>query len=140
MSRSEWLTLVVLILLPVNAWLWVLYYLHQQRKEPNPMEGYGEYVAFRVSITKEKWGIKEVQKLVYPFPVKGQTTLFGVQPPVGRGYPALFINISWITEPEVFKPVVQEALGASPILHIVLLSYPVGVPLTLSTDKGYRKC
>lgn len=128
MSRREWLTLVVLILLPVTTWLWVLYHLHQQRKEPNPMEGFREYVAFRVSITKEKWGIKEGQKLVYPFPVKSQTTLFGVQLPVGRGYPVLFINIAGITDPEFFKPAVQEALGASPILHIVLLSYPTGLP------------
>ncbi len=128
MSRSEWLTLVVLILLPVNAWLWVFYCLHQQRKAPNLIEGYREYAAFRVSIAKEKWGIKEGQKLVYPFPVRSQTILFGSQPPVGSGYPVLFINISWVTEPEVFSPIIQEALRSSPFLHIVLLSHPVGRP------------
>ncbi|MEZ8220628.1 hypothetical protein GG496_000795 [Candidatus Fervidibacteria bacterium JGI MDM2 JNZ-1-D12] len=128
MSRSGWLTLAVLVLLPVNAWLWVFYYLHQQRKVPNPIGGYKEYVAFRVSITQEKWGIKEGQKLVYPFPVKGQTVLLGVQPPVGRGYPVLFINISWITEPDVFSRIIQEALESSPILYIALLSYPLGRP------------
>lgn len=120
--------IVILILIPINAWLWVLYYLHQQSKEVNPLKVYKEEVALRVAIVGEKWGVREGQRIVYPFPLKTQVTLLGVQPPVGKGVPVLFVNISWITAPEVFDLAIQEALRTSPSLHIVLLSHPVGRP------------
>lgn len=123
MTKRDWLKVIILILVPVNAWLGVLYYLHwQKRGRGEFVETFRFYTALRVTHFAEKWGIKEGQRLVYPFPVGNTPTLFlGVSPPVGQGRPVLFLNICRITSEEVWRPALQEALASSPSLHIVLL-------------------
>jgi len=124
MTKKDWFKVIVLILAPVNAWLCVLYYLHWQKRgrvEPS-VAIYRFNTAVRVTHFAEKWGIKEGQRLVYPFPIGNTPSLFlGVPPPIGQGRPVLFLNISRITSEEVWRPALQEALAFSPPLHIVLL-------------------
>jgi len=120
--QHNWLKVTVLILLPINAWLGVFYYLHWQRQK-----------AFRESLKqaeiergkvvlylREKRGkvFREGQRMPYPFPFP--TRIIGIQPPLGRGYPILFLNISWIASYEVWEPALKEALEI-PNLWIVLL-------------------
>jgi len=123
MTKKDWLKVIVLILVPVNAWLGVLYYLHwQKRGRGELVETFRFNTAVRVTHFAEKWGIKEGQRLVYPFPIGNTPSLFlGVPPPIGQGRPVLFLNISRITSEEVWRPALQEALAFSPPLHIVLL-------------------
>lgn len=123
MSRGDWLKVVILVILPVNAWMGVLYYLHWQKRSAHHISLYRNDMAAKISFIAEKWGIREGRRLVYPFPVgKTPTVFFGVPPPVGQGRPVLFLNIpSWITSEEVWGPTFQEALRTSPSLHIVLL-------------------
>jgi hypothetical protein len=123
MTKKDWLKVIVLILVPVNVWLGVLYYLHwQKRGRGELVETFRFNTVVRVTHFAEKWWIKEGQQLVYPFPVGNTPTLFlGVSPPVGQGRPVLFLNICRITSEEVWRPALQEALASSPSLHIVLL-------------------
>jgi len=124
MSKRDWLKVIVLILVPVNAWLGVLYYLHwQKRGKSEPfVTAYRFNTAVRINYFAEKWGIKEGRHLVYPFPIGNTPTLFlGTSPPFGQGRPVLFLNISWIASEEVWQPAIQEALKFSPPLHIILL-------------------
>jgi len=118
-TKKDWLKVIVLILVPVNVWLGVLYYLHwQKRGRGELVETFRFNTVVRVTHFAEKWGIKEGQQLVYPFPVGNTPTLFlGVSPPVGQGRPVLFLNICRITSEEVWRPALQEALASSPFLR-----------------------
>lgn len=75
--------------------------------------------AVLVRYFQERLGIKEGQRLRYPFPYPA--SFIGNSPPVGQGYPVLFINVAWIPDPEVWQPVISEALNAFPYLHVVLI-------------------
>jgi len=124
MLRKEWLIVIVLILLPINAWLGVFYYLRWQHKialqRHFSRERMKEEFTPLIAHFQENFNIKEGQRLKYPFPYP--TFVYGSSlPPFGRGIPFLFINISWIAEVEIWQPVIQEALNASPYLHVVLL-------------------
>jgi len=121
MSCRDWLKVIVLILLPINAWFWVFYYLHRERSKAwreKEIQAFCE-TAVVVRHFRQKFGIKEGERLRYPFPYP--VHLIGKQPPVGKGYPVLFINISWIASLEVWQQVIQEALNAFPDLYVVLL-------------------
>lgn len=121
MSRWDWLKVIVLVLLPVNAWLGVFYYLHWQR-EKALREMYPkafQETAITVHYSQRRLGIEEGKRLVYPFPFPAK--LIGKPPPFGQGYPVVFLNISWIASLEVWEPTIQEILNASPYLHVVLL-------------------
>lgn len=87
MTKKDWLKVIVLILVPVNAWLGVLYYLHwQKRGRGELVETFRFNTAVRVTHFAEKWGIKEGQRLVYPFPIGNTPSLFlGVPRPLGKG-------------------------------------------------------
>ncbi len=130
MSSRDWLKVIVLVLLPINAWLGVFHYLHWHRQKalreiPKHTQ---QVMAKMVRYSYERHGIKEGQKLRYPFPYP--ITLIGNPPPVGQGAPVLFVNISWIAAYEVWQPAIQEALNASPYLHVALLyCKPEGIDL-----------
>ncbi len=123
MSRREWLKVIVLLLVPINAWLGVVYYLHWQRwKTFSYRLHQGEQErANVVRYLREKHGLhfRVGQPIPYPFPCPAY--LIGNPPPVGRGIPVLFLNISWIASLEVWEPAVKEILSFSPPLHLVLL-------------------
>ncbi len=70
---------------------------------------------------QRRFGLKEGMVLRFPLPYITVDRIVGVLPPVGRGVPVLFLNISWIAEHEVWEPAISEALKASPHLHIALL-------------------
>lgn len=123
MSRWDKIKVVVLILLPINTWLGMFYYLQrqQQRAWREALE-----IPMRESVVvhqhyQERLGIKIGQSLRYPFPYP--VTLIGPHPPIGQGIPVLFVNISWIATSEVWRPAIKEARKISPYLHIVLLYY-----------------
>jgi hypothetical protein len=121
MSWRDWLKLVVLILLPINAWLclfyyqkwrWVRMYFEGERREQF-ME------ALRHQYFRERrWLIKEGHPLLRLPPL---TQVFGKYPPLGQGVPVLFLYISWCAEPDVWELAVEEALKTDPNLHIALL-------------------
>lgn len=119
--NKEIIKVIILILIPVNAWLLVLWYVKKQQRElflPSLVR-HQSNTSVRVNYFQERLGLQPGRKLVYPFPAK--LTLTGKPPPVGQGYPVLFINIDWLTFPEVWEPAIKTALQASPNLHIVLL-------------------
>lgn len=121
MSHWEWLKVIALVLLPINAWLGMFYYLHWQRQKER-WEAYQRKLQESVVVARylqDKLGIKVGQRLHYPFTYPAR--LIGNPPPVGRGYPVVFIYIAWITDPEVWEPTLQEALNTSPYLYVVLL-------------------
>lgn len=126
LNRRDIIKSVVLILLPINTWLLVLYYVHEQQASllrPS-LARHRNSVTVRVDYFRKKLGLQEGQRLVYPFPV--HLTLMGHAPPVGQGKPVLFLNIDWLAFPEVWGPIVREILPAYPDLHIVLLhSMPI---------------
>ena len=122
MSRRDWLKLVVLILIPINAWLgliyyqkrwrWVNMYLEGERREQETQTALLNYLRER-----RGWVIKEGLPLRFSSTVQ----LIGKYPPLGRGVPVLFLYISWCAEPEVWEPAVEEAVKTDPTLHIALL-------------------
>lgn len=132
MSRREWLKLLVLILIPVNAWLCLLYY-QKWRWVKMYQEGElrdREIEVLRLKYFRERrWLIKEGQRFV-KFPPIAQA--IGKLPPVGQGVPILFLYISWCAEPEVWELAVEEALKAHPNLHIALLH---DLPITFKDNK-----
>ncbi len=121
MSHWDKLKIVVFILLPINAWLGIFYYLHWQRQRAlrEAHERFEREAAVVYQHYQERLGLKVGQPLRYPFPYP--TNLIGRPPPIGQGIPVLFINISWIADSEVWQPALEEAWKASPYLHIVLL-------------------
>jgi hypothetical protein len=123
MSNREIMKVVILILIPLNTWLLVLWYVKKKQRElflPS-IARHQSNTEVRVRYFQEKLGLQPGKKLVYPFPAKGKLTLVGKPPPVGQGYPVIFINIDWLTYPEVWEPAIKEAFQASPNLYIVLL-------------------
>ncbi len=122
MSGKDWLKLAVLILVPLSAWLFVLYRFKQEQKAviyPSFVR-YESDTQVRINYFREKWNIKEGQRIIYPFPMRGFVAQLGKPPPVGRGHPVLFLNIGWIVFPEVWDLAIREALQV-PSLHLVLL-------------------
>jgi len=118
---KEIMKVTILILIPINAWLLVIWYIKKQQIEmflPS-IERHISNTEVRINYFQERLGLQPGKKLVYPFPAK--LTLLGKVPPVGQGYPVLFINIDWLIFPEVWEPAIKTALQASPNLHIVLL-------------------
>jgi len=123
MSRREWLKVIVLLLVPINTWLGVMYYLHWQRWRSfsyRLRQGEQER-SMVVRYLRERQGLhfKVGQRIPYPFPYP--VHLIGRLPPVGRGKPVIFLNISWIASLEVWEPAVKEILSFSPPLYLVLL-------------------
>jgi hypothetical protein len=120
MKWGNWLKIIVLILLPINAWLSVFYYLNWQRKrdlQKEFSERVSEYTRLRVIFVQDR--IKLGQRLHYPFPFR--FIYFGNIPSIGKGFPILFVNISPIKELELWQPIIQEALNTSTLLHVILL-------------------
>jgi len=121
MSRRDWLKLMVLILIPINAWLCVFYYqrwrwgrmyLEGERRDRETRIMELEY--FR---ERHGWLIREGLPLRFP----AIAQVIGKFPPIGRGVPMLFLYISWCAEPEVWELAVEEALRVDPTLHVALL-------------------
>jgi len=130
MSRRDIVKSIVLILLPINTWLLVLYYVHKRQESllrPS-LTRHHNSVTVRVNYFRKKLGLQEGQRLVYPFPAN--LTLMGHDPPVGQGKPVLFLNIDWLAFPEVWGPIVREILQTYPNLHVVLLH---SMPMDLGT-------
>ncbi len=118
----DWLKVVVLILLPVNAWLATTVYLRWQKQkfleECRQRELTGREVVHRF-VREKVIGLKEGNRLRYPFPYPAQ--LLGPPPPVGQGVGVLFLNLSTRADKEIWGPAIKEALKASSLLHIALL-------------------
>lgn len=121
MSRWDWLKAIMLVLLPFNAWLGVFYYLHLQREKALQKTFNLAILERKVFVhrSQERLGIKEGQRLRYPFPFPAR--FIGKPPPFGQGYPIVFLNISWIASLDVWEPTIQEILNASSYLYVVLL-------------------
>jgi hypothetical protein len=121
MTRRDWLKVIVLILVPANAWLLVFYYLHRQRQTAiysihDSRQYVQEYSVIRHHF-REKWGLQIGRRLTIPYP----SEFIGPSPPFRQGYPTCFLYISGLVVPEVWEPAIFEALKASPYLHVVLL-------------------
>ncbi len=123
MSWRNWLKVTLLILVPVNAWLGMFYYVHWKRWRDfsNMLRQAERERAMVVRYLREKHNLdfKVGQPLIYPFPYTAH--LIGNPPPVGKGYPVIFLNISWIASYEVWGPALKEILPFSPPLYVVLL-------------------
>jgi len=122
MSWRDWLKLVVLILLPINAWLCLFYYQKRWRWVNMYLEGERREQATQTALLnylreRRGWAIKEGLPLRFPPIVQ----VLGKYPPLGQGVPVLFLYISWCAEPEVWELAVEEALKTDPNLHIALL-------------------
>ncbi|MEZ8218610.1 hypothetical protein B0813_002147 [Candidatus Fervidibacteria bacterium JGI MDM2 SSWTFF-3-K9] len=122
MSKRDWLKLVVLILLPINAWLCLFYYQKRWRWVRMYIEGHQreqETMAMKLEYLRKRqgWLIKEGLPLRFPH----IDQVIGKFPPIGRGIPVLFLYISWCAEPEVWDLAVKEALQVNPTLHVALL-------------------
>jgi len=126
MFRWGWVKVIALISLPINAWLGVFYYLHWQRKKAFMFyrsEAYfKEVTALRLRHVHDIIAIKEGQRLNYPFPYR--SVLLGTYPPLNRGSPVLFLNISWIAKHEIWEQIITDILNTSPDLYLVLMYYP----------------
>jgi hypothetical protein len=121
-SRRDWLKLMVLILIPINAWLCLFYYQKRWRWVRMYLEGVKrdqEIRAKELNYLRERsrWLIREGQPLRFP-PLN---QLIGESPPLGQGVPVLFLYISWCAEPDVWELAVEEALKTNSTLHIALL-------------------
>jgi len=132
MSLRDWLKLVVLILLPINAWLclfyyqkwlWVRMYFEGERREQLMDALRHQY--FR----ERRWLVKEGHPLLR---LPRLTQVLGKYPPLGQGVPVLFLYISWCAEPEVWELAIEEALKTDPSLHIALLH---DLPTTFKDSK-----
>ncbi len=121
MTIRDWLKVIVLILLPVNAWLAVHFYLHQQKqravRESQKVE-LREEARVR-HVIREWFGIKEGQPIRYPF--HPSALVLKSHPPIGKGIPILFLNIATRADKEIWDLAIKEALNASPHLHVVLV-------------------
>jgi hypothetical protein len=123
MKGQDWLKVIVLILLPINAWLAVHFYLYQQKQRALSLREslkaeLNEEVRIRQII--HKWfGFKEGQPIRYPF--HPSVLVFGSHPPVGKGIPILFLNIATRADKEIWDLAIKEALKASPHLHVTLV-------------------
>ena len=141
MSRKDLVKLIVLVLIPVNAWLIVLYFHHRSKSEvvyPS-LTRYESDTKVRIAYFQEKWRIKEGQRLLYPFPFKGKTFVFRQPPPVGQGEPVLFLNIGWIAYPEVWEPAIQEVLKSSSHIHVILLYNLTGIAEAVEFQDRFRQ-
>jgi len=118
----DWLKLIVLILLPVNAWLAMTVYLRWQKQkfleESRQRELTGKEAVHRF-LREEILGLKEGHRLRYPFPYPAQ--LLGPLPPIGQGIAVLLLNLSTRADKEIWDSAIKEALEVSPSLHILLL-------------------
>ncbi|MFA0761669.1 MAG: hypothetical protein HZLCBSQH_001779 [Candidatus Fervidibacterota bacterium] len=140
-SIKDALKLLVLILVPVNTWLVILYYINRSKATvlyPS-FARYESETKVRISYFQEKWGIKEGRKLLYPFPFRGRTFVFCQPPPFGQGKPVLFLNIGWIAYPEVWEPAIKEALSSSPDLLVVLLYRLTPIPEAKELQERFRQ-
>jgi hypothetical protein len=120
---KNWTKMITLILLPINAWLCVFLYLnHQKAKylEASHSELIRKDEMVVAKFLREKYGIRVDQQLQLPL----HRPLVGSLPPLGKGYPVCFINISGLTFPEIWEPIISEALKVSPYLYVALL-HPV---------------
>lgn len=121
MSRWDWLKVIVLVLLPINAWLGMFYYLRWQRQKAIHSIHDPKYFSSEEAIVlhhfQEKLGLKVGQPFnpLYPY------TFIGSPPPFRQGYPVCFLHIAGLAVPEVWEPAIFEALEASPHLYVVLL-------------------
>ncbi|MDW8029941.1 MAG: hypothetical protein RMK94_16295 [Armatimonadota bacterium] len=122
MKNWDLVKIIVLILLPINAWLFVFLYLNYQKTkylELSHDELLRRDETGVIEFLHEKYGIRVGQTLKLPL----RRPSMGLSPPLRMGYPVCFINISGPALPEIWEPVVSEALKVSPYLYVVLL-YP----------------
>jgi len=126
MFRKDWMKVIILILLPINTWAGIFYYLHWQRKKALERRLSEEYLreiaSLRLGYISESLNIKVGQRLNYPFPYR--SVLIGKSPPFGQGSPILFLNISWIAEREIWESIIKDILKISSNLYVVLLYQP----------------
>ncbi|MFZ8854331.1 MAG: hypothetical protein ACO2PL_19830 [Armatimonadota bacterium] len=119
MTRRDWVKVIVLLLLPFNAWLAVFFYLHYQRL--SAISGTKQHKLIEKEQTivhkhlREKFGIRVGQKINLPFCA---SQLIGSPPP--QGYPVCYLHIYGLALPEVWEDAIKEVL-ASPFLHVVLV-------------------
>lgn len=133
MNLWDWLKVVVLILLPINAWLGVHFYLNWQKQKVfrENLRAELKREAKTRRILLEWFGFKEGQSFPYPFPYPAW--VLGNPPPVKRGFPVLFLNIATRADKEIWGPAIKEALNASPYLYVVLIhELRRGLPKSLS--------
>ena len=125
---KDWTKVIVLILLPINAWLCVILYLYHQKAkylEISHSELIRKDEMIVTKFLREKYGIRTGQQLRLSLP----HPLVGTPPPLGKGYPVCFINVSGAVFPEVWEPIIFETLKMSPYLYIALL-HPVDGDIT----------
>ncbi|MCS7187974.1 MAG: hypothetical protein RMK89_13625, partial [Armatimonadota bacterium] len=100
----------------------VLFYLHLQKKWIY-RQWMAEEIREEAVISKymqETHGLKIGQIFRLSLPHQ----FIGSPPPLGRGYPVCFLNIGAGISKEIWWPSINEALKASPFLHVVLVFYP----------------
>lgn len=121
MSRQDWFKVVMLVLLPINVWLGVFYYLHWKKQKDlwDVLQRQGEEMTL-VHYFQEKHRFKVGEKLVFP---KYPSKFIGNPPPLGQGYPVLYIRIVNPLMKEVWEPIIKEALNASPYLYVTLIDH-----------------
>jgi len=123
MRGWDWLKVIILILLPINAWLAVHFYLyHQKQRALSLRESLKAELSEEARVRQiiHNWfGFKEGQLIRYPF--HPSALVFGSHPPVGRGIPILFLNISTRADREIWDLAIKEALNASRYLHVALV-------------------
>ncbi len=121
MSRRDLLKLIVLVLLPINAWIFSFYYPKwrwtQMYQEGKRREQMIQAMTWKYLSEKSGWLLKEGKSLRFPPSVQ----IIGKYPPLGQGVPVLLLYISWCAEPEVWDLAVKEALQVDPNLHVALL-------------------
>jgi hypothetical protein len=141
MLRRDLFKLIVLVLIPANAWLIVLYFHHHSKVNvayPS-LTRYESESKVRIAYFQEKWHIKEGQRLIYPFPFKGKTFVLRQLPSIGQGEPVLFLNIGWIAYPEVWEPAIQEVLKSSSRIHVVLLYNLTGITEAIELQDQFHQ-
>lgn len=122
MSKKDWIKIVILLLIPINTWLFILYRLQYSKMiifYPS-FEQYEFDSKILINYFREKWRIKEGERIQFPFLMKEEIFMLGKSPPLEQGVPVLFLNIGWIAYPEVWEPTIHEVLK-KPSLHLVLL-------------------
>ena len=133
---NNWTIVIVCILLPIYAWLCVLLYLYHQEAKYREAS-HGELIRKDEMIVarflREKYGVQIGQQLRLLLP----RPLVGSPPPLGKGYPVCFINISGPVLPEIWAPVISETLKVSTYLYVALL-HPVDGDLAAIKEMAQR--
>lgn len=122
MRRGDWLKVMVCILLSINTWLIVIFYLHHKRERLR-QELLLRQLMDQTVVTKfmqKSYGLQVGQS----FRVSIPHTFIGSPPPLGQGYPVCFLHIGASFDEKVWESAITEALGVSPNLYVVLICHP----------------